>query len=641
MNSKRADFIQEILIAQLPVIELPKKDDLPNWINTPNILLALGIVFLVFICMLPDKKSNKLANSSWGGTTAIAAATKKGRYQIKNSTRNSVSLYINPPDFITKQTEAYWKSIGWQNPVEVSKPKTRDGEAKPPADKDIKTFFVPDAQRGILIAGGAGTGKTFFALDPMVRSAVDQGHPVVLYDFKYPEQSARIGAYAKARGYQVEVFAPGYEETCICNLTEFIKDENDAISASQLAKTINANMSSGDNSKKDPFFDNAGEAFIEGALLLTKAVPKILVKLMPQSFDDGTGNPNDYAKSFDDVMTTQAIIALPDVAKRLAIAKEKGIIPAWSGLPFNQAISVKDAEKTVSSIVATASAVFRNFIKKDFVKAFIGKSNIPERIEGKKLLIFGLDNINRDVISPILASVLHMTVRNNIYGKAKRKDPLIVSLDEVASIKLPALNNWLAEGREMGFCGILALQNLAQLERAYGKENTRIIFGNCATKFIFNPQELDSAKMFADILGETQISYYTTSRNRSYARNGGGSRGSSSNLQISKKHLFEPAEFLKLSTGKCVILNPNFVVGEEAYMPVLRKIFIRQSEIAHMDWSQPNWDSLLEYIVSQRPIAHYSDEELENTIAERNKLGEIILPAPPKENKEVTKAQSP
>lgn len=215
--------------------------------------------------------------------------------------------------------------------------------------------------------------------------------PLVLYDFKYPEQSQRIAAYAALRGYDVEVFAPGYVESCTCNPSEFIRDEEDSIAAAQLAITINANMNDG-GGKKDEFFEKAGNAFIEGALLLTKAVPKLLVQLDPARFGDSKGNPNELAQSYDDLMTTQAIIALPDVAKRLAQAKEAGIIRAWTGIPFNQAISVKDAEKTIAGIVSTASAVFRNFIKKDFVGAFIGKSNIPQRIEGKKLIIFGADS---------------------------------------------------------------------------------------------------------------------------------------------------------------------------------------------------------------------------------------------------------
>jgi type IV secretory pathway TraG/TraD family ATPase VirD4 len=41
----------------------------------------------------------------------------------------------------------------------------------------------------------------------MIYSAIDQGFPIVLYDFKYPTQ-AKVASYAKKMGYEVHVFAP-------------------------------------------------------------------------------------------------------------------------------------------------------------------------------------------------------------------------------------------------------------------------------------------------------------------------------------------------------------------------------------------------------------------------------------------------
>lgn len=632
MNSSSQQLVHQAVLAQLPIdIQLPK--DFQGWVKSPIVWLTLGFIFIVFLNLAPSKSKVKLANSSWGGSAEIAKARRKAKKQIANPTRNKVTLYLNLDEDVRARTEAFWEKIGWQNPVKVVPKKREKGEAKPTPDKKIPTFYLPDAQRGIYVGGAAGSGKSFTSADPLYRSAVDQGFPLVLYDFKYPEQSQRIAAYAAARGYQVEVFAPGFEESCTCNPMHFIKDENDSIAAAQMAKTINANTNL-EGGKKEEFFENAGNAILEGILLLTKAVPRLLVNLDPQTFADAEGMPNEYAQSFDDLITAQYLLALPDVAKRLAQAQAQGIIAGWMGIPFQQAVSVKEAEKTISSIVATASAVFRGFIRRDFVTALIGKTNIHQRIEGKKLMIFGLDNINRDVVSPILASILHMTVRNNIYGKVKRNDPLIVGLDEIATMRLPSLVNWLAEGREMGFCGILGVQLFNQLEKTYGKEIARTIFGNCATKFIFNPQENEAAKMFSDMLGETEITYYTKG-NSSSSSKGGGSSGRSRTQHRTKKHLFEPAQFTRLKTGRCVVINPNYERGEEAYLPILQSIKIRQEEIAHQQWSVDNWDTLLDHIISSRPQAKENigdrDSRLHQMLLDREDLAKVILPAVPAE----------
>jgi type IV secretory pathway TraG/TraD family ATPase VirD4 len=69
--------------------------------------------------------------------------------------------------------------------------------------------------------GGPGSGKTFSVIDQALLSAIDQGFPVLLYDFKYPTQSKRIAGYAKSKGYKVNIFAPGYRESEICNPIDF------------------------------------------------------------------------------------------------------------------------------------------------------------------------------------------------------------------------------------------------------------------------------------------------------------------------------------------------------------------------------------------------------------------------------------
>jgi type IV secretory pathway TraG/TraD family ATPase VirD4 len=54
-----------------------------------------------------------------------------------------------------------------------------------------------------------------------------------------------------------------------------------------------------------------------------------------------------------------------------------------------------------------------------------------------------MDQNCRDIIGPILATVLHMIVTRNI--AKKRVDLLAVFLDELPTLSLPYLVNWLNE----------------------------------------------------------------------------------------------------------------------------------------------------------------------------------------------------
>ena len=136
--------------------------------------------------------------------------------------------------------------------------------------------------------------------------------------------------------------------------------------------------------------------------------------------------------------------------------------------------------------------------------------------------------------------------------------------------------------------------------------------------------------MFAEMLGETEITYYTKGSSNSSSK-GGGSSGRSRTEHRTKKHLFEPAQFTRLKTGRCVVINPNFVCGEEAYLPILKSIEIRQEEIAHQQWSVANWDTLLEHIISSRPKTpeDFGDREsrLHQMLLDREDLSKVILPA--------------
>jgi type IV secretory pathway TraG/TraD family ATPase VirD4 len=84
-----------------------------------------------------------------------------------------------------------------------------------------------------------------------------------------------------------------------------------------------------------------------------------------------------------------------------------------------------DSEKTVAGIVGSAARLFMRFMKRDFIGAFCGRTTLPLDLDGKQLIIFGLDRNNRDIVGPLLAAILHMIVTRNVSRTVPRKDPLV------------------------------------------------------------------------------------------------------------------------------------------------------------------------------------------------------------------------
>lgn len=574
-------------------------------LSNPTVLTLIGLFGLFGVLSLMGKGSakGKLSTAYWGGGHEKKKAAQKALSQIASPTRNSASLYIGTPDPVLLKLQQEWLWVG-------QKVNPRRAASNP--------IYVPDIQQGVLVAGAAGTGKTFSVIDPCLRSALDQGFPTILYDFKFPTQSSRVVAYAIKRGYQVRFFTPNFPFSDVCNILEFLKDEEDAVAAGQLAEVIAKNIDLNANASSDKFFEDAGATLVQGIFLLAKAVAA------------------QCGKQYADLMTCAAILSLPELGKRLGYSRERQQFPIWTMRPLAQVISVASAPETESSIIGTAQRTFEKFLKKDFIGAFSGDSTIPLDLDGKTLLVCGLDRNNRDIVGPLMAAVIHMIVSRNVSRPTPRHDPLCVFLDELPTLYLPMLYEWLTQNREDGFCGLLGFQNFAQLEKVYGKEVAKIIVGNCATKFLFNPQELESAEYFSKMLGEFDVLYSTKSRSRNSGKSHGGSRSRSENRQ--KRSLFEPSQFLKLGRGRCLNINPNYSRGDEQYIPIKQNIKIPRADLQEMNWSQQQWPKLWQYFCEQ-PNHNIDDSLRRKQFEERYELVNRLFPLPPEANEDKFKGK--
>ncbi|WGV29076.1 type IV secretory system conjugative DNA transfer family protein [Halotia branconii] len=536
---------------------------------TPNGLavvsmLAAYILMRVFFGDGSNKK--KIATSYWGGAKETATAKKKALKQIKAPRCDGAALYIGKHKFQGTKKE---KGAG-------------------------TTFYIPDVQRGTAAIGTTGSGKTFSAINPAIYSAIDQGFPIVAYDFKYPSQ-AKIAAYAKSQGYDVHIFAPGFPESEVCNPLDFLRDSSDAETARQIATVINKNFRILSNSSEDGFFAPSGDQLTQAILMLTK------------EFGERA-----------DVMTSAAILGSEQMVQRLMAAN----LNPWIKIAFGQLFSSAASEKTVAGIVSTASIMFTRFMAKNTIGCFIGKTTLPLEIKGKQMIIFGLDRERRDAVSPLLTSILHMTIARNI--AKKRSDPLIVALDELPSIYLPDLFKWLNESRSEGFCGILGWQNMGQLEKNYGKEVAKTILGACGTKFIFNPGENESAQLFSSFLGDEEIKYKHKSRST-----GGGKTNTTTSDQEKTKKLLESAQFLKLPVGKCVFINPAYSNKNEGSVPLLKSIKIPKAILDIEEYNQQQWTKFVSLLARKSTQKFPTQHDLDIRIADIN--NRFPIPQNPKD----------
>jgi type IV secretory pathway TraG/TraD family ATPase VirD4 len=561
----------------LPNVSVPRwMEPYKQQIWTPQGLLTLAALGVggYWIMSGNHKNGSRMASAHWAGSIEKKAAKRVAIKQINKRRRDGLTTWINTP-IITP----------------LKKPQMKNGQVIKRCDisPQPETIFIPDGQRGTTVCGAPGSGKTFSVIDPMIRSVIDQGFPICLYDFKFPGGQAEIhAAYARNKGYDVRIFAPGFEGSESCNLLDFLKSADDSETAGQIAKVLNKNFSlNGGKGGEDPFFQLSGDQLIKAVLQLAKL------------------------SKYPDFLTCQKILAL-DSSDLIDRVKAADISP-WVKTSWDQFMSMRESEKTAASVAAIASLMFTNFVSPDILPCLCGESTIPLDLEGKQMIIFGMDQNRRDIIGPILATVMHMIIVRNI--AKKRIDPLAVFLDELPTIALPNLVNWLNESRSAGFCGVLGYQNMTQLEQAYGKETARAILSGCNTKFIFNPGEYESAKYFSDYLGDEEVRYKQKSRSNS---KGGGSNSVSE--QDKTKKMFSPEEFLKLSAGSCVFINPAYANKEEASIPMKFKVHVGDGEMQRRAYGEANFNLVIKNLKKQNKHSVIDINGIQARIAVLEKL---------------------
>ncbi|UFP97135.1 type IV secretory system conjugative DNA transfer family protein [Gloeobacter morelensis] len=548
------------------------KEYVVPFVSSAENLSLLGAGALFAFLQLSRRGSNssrksKLGTSRFGDKVETTAARREAMKQRKAAKHNEVALRIGLP---------------------------ADGLL----GKDYSHCLdLPNTERGVGVVGQPGSGKTFSAIDPMLRDAVRQGFPILLYDYKYPDESQceTVVTYAVKHGYKVHVFAPTFPESLVVNPLDFLRDEQDAETARQIAEVINANFDL-KGSKEDGFFGPAGKLLTQAILMLAK----------------GTGYP--------DILMGQQLLGLKNLSARL----ERAELNPWVRASFNQFISLSESEKTVASIVGTASLLFSRFVMPSVLNSFLGTTTLPLYLEGKQIVVLGMNRELRDVLAPLIAAVLDRLVIVNT--SRRRKDPLILSLDEVPTLYLPNLVKWINELRSKGLVTVCGFQNFAQVEDVYGKEKARSIWGALATKLIFNPGEFKSAEEFANTLGEQQIEYKTKSRGSS-----GGKGSNNTSDQVQARKLFEPAQFLRLLRGHVIALSPGFRRGNEGYIPIRRAIKISNAELKEVKKCADAWPRMRKKLIEgNRQQQEVTGEDIKKRQAE----AEALLPVPPEADPE-------
>ena len=552
---------------------------------SPEYILIPGLLIFVVIINLNKHKQATLARARWGGGKERAAAMKLAIEQIElqGTDKDKLSLFIGTPSGTKIESGENGQKILYLPP-------------------DPKCIYLTNCQENILIVGSSGRGKSFSNIDPLFIANVLQGSTLFEYDFKgheNPSPSDKRIAFAIEHSYQVWHLEIGSELSCVCNLLDFLDGPYDAEGAFELSTSLVRNFKLNESGSGNGFFTQAGIQLLQAVMMLAKS----------------TAHP--------DLATCHKILSLPNLIGRLKKAK----LPQAIKVVFDNFLSSAGAEETAAGIASTASLLLSRFMNPKVLATFAGETTMPLDFDGRHLVVFKMNPRQRAIASPLIAASIEMLVARNIYRP--RQNFLTVFLDEINSILITQLVDWLNQNRSSKFCAILGVQNFGFLEKVYGKEEVNGIIGGCGTQIVMGLNDNYTAQYYCTQLGQEEIKIRQNSQNYGSGP-GGNSRSVSEQLQT--RQLIEIQEFRQMLKGKAIIFNDGYTDGHESRIPIVQRINIPRRDRVILKKSAAAWGETRQQLLKRNQLEAAKRGtkplDLEEFLTDRERLAHILLPSP-------------
>jgi type IV secretion system protein VirD4 len=542
---------------------------IPNLLEkvfTPPMIAACGLLALLIVLgpILNNLHRNqKITTGKWAGRAEKANARKVGIKQMRNRNIKEVALYIGDP-----------------------------------ASPDC--LWLPWANSGIGIFGATGMGKSHSGYNPLLRSSIEQGQRIMLFDPSGELAEIHV-PQALEEGYKVHFFAPGEDYSGTINFLDFMLDPSDSEMAEEIGHVLRLN-STDHGSKGDPYFGPATDKTSKTVLLMAKDSP------------------------YPDIPMAFSLLRLPDFAQRL---KDSTDVDIWAQVAATTAMAAADSPRTVAGFLSGVANMYETFVSARNLPCITGKSTIPLDLPEKTMVVFQYDQQRKAACAPLVATAIHLMVKRNIGTHNKHQVPLFLSLDEFAtSIYLPEVVNWVNFARKYGLVSALGIQTKSQAVSLYGQETTKAMLAGLNTRLMFNPNDLDTAEEISKMLGEQEVMLWSNSTSWSSQ---GHSRGS--NEQIHKKPLLTATEIRLIPSGGAVVFSPGCANRKEAGLPLyVPQIKIPKIQIDRNIASQKLWRSRMKKDYTERIMAIKKKLEPlspKDVLLTRYSAAELILPPSP------------
>lgn len=360
----------------------------------------------------------------------------------------------------------------------------------PPVPKKKRYINVTNIAQGLLVSAGAGAGKSFSVINPILAQAIQSGYTGLVYDFKFPTLACVVqgnfNKLKKDRGvipYYVNFDDLTRSHRCNPVSPQVIDNK---ILLKDYVKAIIKNLNP---SAKEDFWQQNAEAYLQGVLWwLKNHEPEYCT--LPHAISM-------ILSSYQDVLP----ILKQDNEVREII------------LPILSAFDLK-AESQLAGVFSSVQLPLEKLNTKEISWVLSGDDfsfdlNNPDH---PKFLTIGNNPITQSALSPVL-SLIATVVATNINQQDKL--PSIYCLDEAPTLYIPNLDNLPATARSNKVGTVVGIQDFAQLEKMYKKEEARALVSNLGNQFYGMTSDNQTARSVSEMFGKKSVQKISNSENDS------------------------------------------------------------------------------------------------------------------------------
>lgn len=392
-------------------------------------------------------------------------------------------------------------------------------------------IYIKNPFRGVLVAGGAGSGKSRSVFYPMIKQLMDKSYSGLLYDFKSPELSEYAHSVYSLENSNVNLAFVDFKDFRRSHRINPISPRyltKQAI-AFELAIVLVNNLLP-ESIKKPDYWSRSSVSVIAGAIWYLR---------------------NNHPE----------ICSLPHLIAMLLFFPSSKLIEIISKDMESQGMisSIMEAhtlgaEKQLSGVVGT-------------IKNSLSQLNLPElffilskdnvnldlnSIEEPTFLCIGNDSTLSATYAPIISTIISTCLRK-MNEPHKTKSACLI--DELPTIYIPNLEQLPATARSNRISTIVGIQDYSQMIDKYGQEKSQVLRSNLGNQFYGRTVNEKSAKMISDLFDKEDKTFVsrsssTGSSSRTLFGADSVSKNNSESQSIQQRERVKVSDITNLAPGR-------------------------------------------------------------------------------------------